>query len=248
MKNLLTLLFLFPSLALAAVTEEGTAVVDSQDGATEWSSLDVNYITTASCELLIASMGVLANDEAINIPVWDVPTANESFTLIDQTTNSGLAGDMTTYTWGLISPTVKTANVNFLPASGTINTSGTSIQCFKGVDTASVAAATTFIDECVNDVNSIDCVISSGGTSGNLLYAAVTFRGGDQDPITFNGWTEIVTASGTSTNFALMTSGTKNAASALDWDSQTSDENAGHMIDLVVAPSGGAPLRRRHMQ
>jgi len=249
LRKLLLLLFATPA-AFGAVTEEGTAVGDIQLEATNWSSIDVGFTVTSSCELLLASMNVGANDDPVNVPVWDVETANESFTLIDQTTPLVEGGNHTHYTWGLINPTDKAANVNFTPGTGTISWSTATIQCFKGVDNASVAAATNFIDECVgNDGLDSDCDISSGGTSGNLMYGSVGFRGSDQDPITATGWTEVIEVAPSAGSAApVVYTAWKASATALNWTGSQNDEFAGHMIDLVAASQSIMPLVYEYLQ
>jgi hypothetical protein len=188
---------------------------------------------------MVASMNTGAQSTTIT-PTWDIPTANQTLTLITNSTSSGLGGDHFQRAWGLVSPAAKTANLNF-SSVGDVVASTIAITCIDQVDiSGGVDGATNPLGECVDNVGGTNCTIASAGTAGNLLYAAVGFRGADMDPVTLNmGWTESIEVIPTSgAGDAVVMSAVAAAPLDVDWDGQATDELAGLMFEIEAEATG----------
>ena len=229
-----------------AVNLIGVNTEDFASSGTNWTTRDINHTVPAGCTLLLLEMADDAASDTITLVVWDQPTANEAFTLIHATTNSASPGNTRSYVWGLVNPTVKTANIRLEPATGNIKQSSIGVFNFDGTETASVAAATNHLNEDVNDDNSATIDLASGGTVGNLLVAMGNFQHENADPISLSaGWSSImeITDATLSSEFILKVA-TKSGVSACTMTrTGADDESSGILTELVAAASSLQILR-----
>ena len=216
-----------------------------------FSNHDQSHIVDTSTTLLVADVFTAGNESAQNdtdfTVTWDVPTANESFTRVNLPTRaSKTASDPHIQTWALLNPTVKTANVNFNLSAGTYANCVVHITNYLGTDTSVLGDAISFVADDVNLTDSTTCDITSGGTTGNLLYAVAGYKGTDTDPIDLSaGWTSISTKyddpGGESSDWATHLA-TKDAASAITFTGTGADPHENNMgVMFEIAPSSGLP-------
>lgn len=107
-------------------------------------------------------------------PNWNV---TEAFTLIHATTSSGLSGDVRNYTYGIVNPTSGTHNITYTSTSND-NIHHSAIN-YLGTETSSVALATGFLQENVNNLGAKGVTFSSAGTDGNVVLGCGVMQGGD---------------------------------------------------------------------
>lgn len=177
-----------------------------------------------------------------SVPQWSLG-GGENMTLIDETTPSGANSEVHTYTYGLVNPTAGAGTVS-VDFSKTDNCCASAVN-YLGTETASVAAATSFLNEDVNDTNTSTTVLSSGGSAGNYVYAAATFKGGEGTPASGTNLTEVADfESGTENSPTTDTSlwigdGAAPDSCTITWSA--TKRNAGHLIEIVAALSSFNP-------
>jgi hypothetical protein len=162
----------------------------------------------------------------------------ENLTLVDATTSSGNPNDMALATYALVNPTAGAGTVTVTHTSND-NAITTAVN-YIGTETSSVAAATNFLEEDVNDAITNTTVFASAGTAGNCLYAAGCFKGGDGSGITVpTGFFELFDgasgASATADISGYACDELDGAPSACTWTWAATDENAGHYLEIVAA-------------
>jgi len=174
-------------------------------------------------------------------PTWNAGA--ETFTLINKSTSSGSSADMQNYVYGLINPTVKADNIAYTVDSTTfLHHAAVN---YINTNTDSVADATNFLSEDVNDTVSSTNVHSSAGGSGETLFFGGCVRGGDGDPSSnATGFTELGdSATGTNNNNDLafyIADSLNNAAKAITVTFNTSDENVGQLVEILKASAAPA--------
>ena len=224
-----------------AITRIGTETLDV-DTDTGTKAHSFSHTVPASCDLLIVSLGVGAHRTISGTPTWD----GNNLTLISSTTRSGNSDDCQVLIYGLISPSAATGT---LAVTFSANCPCSWVACsnWAGNATSNVAAATNPLTESVNDTPTTTSVHASGGSSGNALLFVGTAIGADMTPAS-NGssFTEIHdsdTGGGENNNqdqginVAVLLDAAPSAI-IVTWGN--SDENASRLIEIVIAPVGGA--------
>jgi hypothetical protein len=161
---------------------------------------------------------------------------------VHATTASGSGQDGQTAIYGLILAAAqknKTANVVITFGNAAATTA--IVHNWTGVDTASLAAATNFISDAVNDSPSSTTVLSSGGSSGNTLYANGGIRINTRTA-TWATFAEIAEYAGGLYTFVDAEYTSPPSGDTITWDG--SDENVGVLIEIVAA-SGGVSIAAR---
>jgi hypothetical protein len=221
-----------------AVTQVGSATIDLQSETTSQASF--SHTVGSGTTLLIITVHITADESVTGTPTWNT---NEDFTLIDVTTASASDLDTVTYVYGLVDPTATTANivVNLTTSSEML---GVVAVNYSGTETASVAAATNFLSEDVNDsaAETNVSVHASAGNSGNALFMAATGKGADLSPASQtvgNTFTEICDepTNGSATADVAIWVGhlLNNAPSAITLTWALTDSNASTYIEIVAA-------------
>lgn len=216
---------------------EGFAAYDAN-----WGPLNIGHTIPSGATLVMVSATVPANKDDIGGIVWDTIGVNEALTLVHATTSSDSGGDVKTFTYAIVNPTAKSADMRISPVGADNSTISAGVVNYDGTETASVAAATDFHEEDVNNTNSATLVFASAGTGGNLLYAAGGFVNNDADPIALSGtWTDVLQVTdATQTQELILAIAEEDPAAALTMTRDGADnECAGHMLEIIVA-SGGA--------
>ena len=214
-----------------AVTRVGTESLDVWTASQQ--SHSFSHTVPVGCDLLIVCAGVQASASVSGTPSWNA----NNLTLINQTTSSGLNTDCNNFVWGLISPSNATGTMA-LSWNSARDASWCACINFAGNVTTSVAAATNFVTEDVNDAASTTSVHASGGSSGNALLFTGNHFWGAGSPATNNAsFTEIYdtdTGDTTVNDFACyiaeLLSGLPSAIT-VTWGN--SNENASQLIELV---------------
>ena len=221
-----------------ATTNKETRSINGTDA-------DISHAVDSGTTLLIASVFFEADESVTGTVQWSLG-GGENMTLIDATTSSGSFGDVAMATYGLVNPTSGAGTVT-IPVTFNDNSFSNAIN-YIGTETASVAAATNFLEEHVNNVgtDTTTTIFASAGTSGNALYAAAVFFGGDGDPSSNNAsFTELFdeatgpgSSSDTSVNICDLLDSAPSAVT-ITWADE--DQNAGHYIEIVAAAAGANP-------
>ena len=219
----------------AAIT--GTSTIDVSTASRTDPS--VSHTVPTGATLLLVSVGFRQN-EILNGIDWNT---SEAMTVVRLTDSSGDVSDVGVATFGLINPTATTANVDVDYASA-LNPDWVVISNWTGTVTSSVAAATNFISEDENIIGTNTTVLTTGGSAGNLMYAAAACVGDDASPGSESPvFTEITNTNtgGGSTGGAdqSLFVGHIAAPSAVTITWLQTDENSGHLLEIVSAAVGG---------
>lgn len=205
-------------------------------------SVSQAHTVNAGTTLLLLAISAEAFVNLTVEPYWN---GTEAFTLIHASTSSGSSGDVRNYIYGLVNPTVKTANITYTLESND-NAHFTAVN-YLGTTSSSVEDATNYINEKVNDSAATTVNIASGGTEGATLFAAAVFLGGDGDPATNGeGFEELAdSATGTSTSadisfYVADKIGGAPSGIIVDWVGTASDECCGILIEILPL-AGGTP-------
>jgi len=151
-----------------AIVNEGSLTFETHNVAT--TTVDEEMVLVAGVTVLYFALVCDANIDIATIPPWNT---DEEFTLIHETTPTGSADDMHTYTYGLVNP-ITTADISFVIDS-TVEM-GFVVTQYSGTEDASVAAAFNHLNEDLNgDGSSTTAVHVSAGTSGATLLLLVGF-------------------------------------------------------------------------
>jgi len=243
MRLLIASLLILPVLAQAQ-TLTGTSTIDvSSDNRTDPS---VSHTVPSGTTLLIVSVGT-RQDQTLNGITWNT---SESLTAIRDTDSTADSNNMKVATYGLVNPTAGSFNVD-IDYAATINMDWAVISNWTGTDSSSVANATNYHNEDENNTGSASntTVLTSAGTSGNVIYVAAAIAGADGDPGSESPtFTEIANqdtggGAGSSSDASLFV-GYVDAPSANTITWAVTDENAGHLLELV-AGNAALLLRRR---
>ena len=225
-----------------AITRGATVSTAGQTTGSSTSN-DITHTVDTGTTLLIVTVGLEAGETMSAVPQWSLG-GGENTTLINQTTSSGDNADQHNYVYGLVNPTAGAGTV-----SVDFTTTDNCVACavnYLGTETASVAAATNFDNEDVNDATSATTVLASGGSAPNWVLACANFRGADGTPASSgsDAFTELADfesgGGGTSTDTSMWV-GDKAAPAGTTITWSETDENAGQLIEIVAAASGGPP-------
>lgn len=223
---------------MPAPSRVGTPTINTSSA--NRTSVSFSHTTTGDTDLLLVTF-ILEGGETIS----GTPQFNSSdLTLIRDTGSTSNLADVRVYVYGMVSPGAVTANIT---ATFTSNVNPSVVICRNWADTetASVVAATNFISEDVNFDPSTTSVLTSGGSSGNTLYAVGGFQGANGAPVgwssaAFSEITEGTTGPSTTSDFAYADAEytTLPAGTTITWSSD--DENTAVLIELVALspPSG----------
>lgn len=224
-----------------AIVREGVSLFETQVSDTSpFTTMAESHTVQSGTTLLVLCICMDAN---IDVTVTPFFNTSETMTLIHQTTSSGNSADTHCYTYGLVNPTATTADIEYTVDStdelfhAAINYSGTI--------STSVAAATNYLAEDVNDAATATTVIGSVGTTGATLLFTGVYHGADGDPASnATSFTEIAdgdafdTGAGIAYYVAELIGGAPEAIT-VTW-AAGSDENAGQMIELLPATVASA--------
>jgi hypothetical protein len=250
------LLLLLSAPVFAAVTESGTSSTDLYDidEVSDWSSRVVVHTVPSGAEALVCSIFMRGNDAtATTIAAeWDDGGTDEAMTSVDETAANDNGGDLHVETFIRLSPTAATSDVTFTATGGTVDTSSIICTNWDNVDTTDVATATNVIGEEVNNTNSTTCEVASGGTTGNLLYAAIALKHSASEPSPpaySESWAAVDQTDSTVDNSTEAEVAVVAAASAYTATlaNTVSDESACHVIELVEGSAASVvPLIHHH--
>ena len=185
------------------------------------------HTVTADTSLLLVHITMPATVDVTVVPAW----SGSNFTLIKQTTSSGSAGDMHTYSYGLVSPAIETGDITYtVDSTSSVVSASTS---WSGTVSTSVANAVTYLNEAVNNTASTTSVIGSAGTSGRTLLIWGGFDGADGDPATVTvGFDKIDGGDvGAISYYMAQKIAGAPAAATITW--AVSDENAAQLLELI---------------
>ncbi len=198
------------------------------------------HTTTSDTDLLILGFVAFANEDIhVSSPVdFD----GVDMTEIHATTSSNSSNDCRAWVYGLVSPGAKTANIT---VEWLLDVNAVCLYCinYKGCVNTSVAAATSFLTEDVNNDPSATSVHASGGSAGNSLLYVGCGKGFDMHPVSpdnsFSILVDDESGGGDSNDTSIAVCEKLNSgASALTVTWSVSDENASAFIELVAAAGG----------
>ena len=222
----------------ATTTGASNSVIDDTDASI--SSHTVDSGTT----LLLVSLHIMADAAISGVPQWSLG-GGENMTLVHASTAGG-AGDVRTYVYGLVSPTGGAGSVSTTITAASDYSYSSAVN-YIGTETASVAAATNFLSEDVNDTATNTSVHASAGSSGNALYFAGNIKGGDGSPASngssFNELFDTNTGASTSNDGSVYVADLLDSApSAITVTWAVIDENSSIYIEIVAAAASASKL------
>ena len=224
-------------MAVSRLTTIGSTSFSSTD-----TDLSISHTVDAGTTLLVVSITLFSGEDSSVAPQWSLGGGEDLTLVTDVDASSGTH----TWTYALVNPTAGAGTITITVTSSVCGIS-TAIN-YDGTVTTSVANAIQLLEEDNNgspDGND-EQVFASAGTSGNALYAAGGFRGGDGSPVSLSGSFTAVFNDNTGSNstsdlsyyVAELLDG---APSALTVTFAASDENAGHLLEIVAA--GGSSFQ-----
>lgn len=216
---------------MPAPSRVGTETIDNSSSNRDPAT--ATHTTTSDTDLLLVCVITLGNENVTGTPTFD----SDNLTLIHDVGQNN-SSDVRIQIWGIVSPGAKTATVSVDFISG-VDPSVLAMINYKDVDTASVAAATNFINDDVNDVPTSTGVHASGGSLGNTLFVVGGGIGADMQPASVdNSFVEIWDEqTGTSTSTDLGHIGAElltGLGSGVTITYAVSDENTSVLIELVA--------------
>jgi len=225
-----------------AITFEGSTLFETTTtGPGFYTTVDEEATVQSGTTLSILSIHMRADIDVTELPSWN---GTEDFTLIHQTTSSGNSLDTHTYIYGLVSPTATTADIDYTIDSSDMFSH--TLMNFSGTETSSVANATNYLNEDVNDTATSTGVHSSAGTSGRTLVLAGTHASAAGDPMSNNAtFTEVSegdafdSSSGISYYVCYKLAG---APTAVTITYSESNENSSALIELIPASGLSIPV------
>jgi hypothetical protein len=220
--------------------------ISSGSRSTSGTDASVTHTVDTGTTLLVVTTMYEAGETVSGTPSWSLG-GGENLTLVDETTRSGSNNDMCISTYALASPTAGAGTVTVTHSSND-NYITTAVNYIGTKVSATMTDNIAFISEDVNDAATNTSVFASGGTTGNTLYAAGSFKGGDGDGITvptnffeiFDGASGANAASDIS---GYVCDNLNGAADSCTWTWAATDENAGHYLEIIPAPSESITLR-----
>ena len=228
----------------AAIT--GTSTIDVSTAVRTDPS--VSHTVPTGTTLLVVSTATRA-PEVLSSITWNT---SESLTEVRSTGAGGAGSDIEIATFAIVSPTVTTANVDVVWESS-VNPDWVVISNWTGTVITSVAAAMIFISEDDNVDPTNTTVLTTGGSSGNLIYVAAACVGDDASPGSESPvFTEIAntnTGGGDGGNpDQSLFAGFIAAPSACTITWAATDENSGHLLEIVSAVVDGLsiPIAMHH--
>lgn len=247
LSTLLALSLLVQGIANAAITRGATLSSRAVAFGSAGTDLSITHTVDSSTTLLVVSIMLRADQAYTGTPQWSLG-GGENLTLIDETTPGPDTQDMKVSTWGLVNPTSGAGAVTIMLDADLAYGIQATATNYLGTVTTSVGDATNFLAEDVqNGGSSNTTTFASAGTSGNTLYAAGAFKGGDGDGITPpTNFAEIYDGeSGPSVgsdHSSYVTDYIGGAPSAASWTWASSDEHASHYVEIVPAAGSALPV------
>lgn len=213
---------------------------------------DFTHTIDSGTTLTVLSVSIEGDNSMLAAPIWDEATANEVFTLLN---DSGVqsASDVRTYVYGIVSATAKTATIKVRTTSAE-DPWWCVARNYQGTVISSVAAAMLHITDDVNTLGtSTQAVHASGGTSGNALVCVGAAQGADMSPVsqsvgtTFTEVYDTTTGADNVLDFAVYYGELLNSApSAITLDWTTQDQNTTTFFQIVALASGITPAVAYH--
>ena len=230
---------------MVAPTRVGTETI--QNGSTSRSAESFSHTTTADTDILLVCVFIEGNEAVSGTPTFD----GNDLTLIRDTGSTGAAADVRAYVYGQLAPGAVTGTLA-VSFTSTVNPDAVVCINYKDTDSASIAAATNFINEDINTTASSTGVHSSGGSSGNTLLVAGAGQGNDmQHASVDNSFAEVwdeQTGISSSQDFghigAELTTG---LPSAVTITYGATDQNTSVLIELVAAAAGADDLATKRV-
>ena len=223
-----------------AITVGGTPTTWTTSVTNTGPGTDFTHTVTSGTTFLYLVVSMEADFALTVAPSWN---GSETMSLVTSTSTSGASGDVRQYIYGLVNPTATTANITWTQESND-NGHGTAIN-YLGSISSSVADATNFIDQTVNNVAATTVDLASGGTAGATLIASAVFFGGDGEPATngegFSDRANSATGGSSVADLSFYVAdliGGAPSGCVVDWTGTASDECAGLLIELLPEPSG----------
>jgi len=202
------------------------------------SSGDISHTVDTETTLLIVYIGLEAGEDVSGTPQWSLG-GGENLTLIHETTASGSNNDCRSFFFGLINPTAGagTVTINF---TSNVNPGWTCAVNYLNTVSTSVAAATNFLDDDVNDTGTSQFrYTTSLGTISNALVCGGHAQGQDTSPMAPNqAFTEVfdtTTGPSNSADFGVWFGELfSELPSGLTVNMSATDENCSIIIELVA--------------
>jgi len=194
--------------------------------------------------LLVVTVTQDANE---SISIAPAGNTTETLSIIDATTNdTSSGGDKKITTYGRVNPSPGIANITFTQTTDA-HTHSTAVN-YLGTINSSVADATNFLSEDVNNSLTTTTVLPSGSaTTGSTLFAVACAYGADGSPVTTGGagFFQIAngeTGGGSTSQDESFYVGDKIGGAPdsiiIDWAGGFSDENCGHLLEIL--PEGSS--------
>ncbi len=232
---------------MVAPTRVGTETINQSSANRDPASF--SHTTTVDTDLLLVCVLIEGAEAVAGTPTFD----GNDLTLIHDTGVEGFS-DVRIYIYGRVSPGSVTGTVS-VDFDSNVNPSAVCCINYKDTDTASVAAATNFLSDDVNTIESDTGVHASGGSSGNTLFVVGCGQGADMEPSTVDNsfveiWDEETGVSNVSDFGHIGAELTTGLPSAVTITYGATDQNTSVLIELVVVGGGSsiAPLAAHHMK
>lgn len=227
-------------LFFAAIAQGAPSIVGTSSSCTTTDTLqtscNISHTVPSGTTLLYLTISVEAEESVTATPTWNT---SQNFTLVHQTTDSTSNADVTNYVYALVNPNVTSSTIT-VSTSQTDNISAFAVN-WNGTETGSVAAATNYIGEEVNnsaaETNTTE--ISSGGSTGNMLVFSGARKAGTGAACASNnaGFTELFDGAtgidATADHCYYVAYGAAPSGIIVTWNA--TDSNAGQLVELVAA-------------
>lgn len=226
------------------------ATVSQFLGTDNQSDHSFSHTADSSTSLMILVVGLEGAEDLSATPVWDSVGDNLTFTLINDSGNTGANQDTRLLVYGLVGAITTGASKTITVTTSTnANPSWCCAVNYIGTETASVAAATNHLSTDNNTVATDTSVHASAGNAGNCLFQAGICQGSTSTPASNNAsFTEVVdseTGAGGGVDFGVYYSDDVNVsgATAITVTWAIVQENTSSFVEVVVASASGLPGR-----
>lgn len=228
-----------------AIQIVGSITEQVSPASTSVNLLNSNHTSTSDTDLMLCCVAIEGAEtlDSGDEVAFDLSGGNVNLANISDSGNTGDNSDVQCSVWGMISPgAVTDAQTSIRISPGTANQIAVVWINLSGTNTTSLAAATNDIDTYSDTSGSgSTTVLSSGGSTGNGLIAWGAAQNNSMAPSaadnSFIEQVDSVTAA-TSSDFAYnLSTLLAGAPSACTITWNTTNENAGNLIEVVPATS-----------
>jgi hypothetical protein len=226
-----------------AISIVGSITEQVSPASTSVGLLNGNHTVDAGTDLLLCCIAMEGGEilDSSDPVKWNLAGVDEILTLISDSGAGADNSDVRTWVYGYVNPTAVDTGQTGIGIQFSANQVAATWINISGVNTDSVAAATNDLETVSNTSAGSTTAFSSAGATGNGLLVWSAAQNQSMAPSSAdNGFTEQVDSvtAATSSDFAFnLSTLLSGAPSAVTVTWNTTNENAGNLIELVPASS-----------